>query len=74
MAAAAASTKRDRTLPLYSRRQVEALIADGRFIIIVEGEVLKCDAWMPFHPGGDTAIRHMVGNSDCFMLGRDALF
>ena len=47
--------------PVYSRRQIEDLIANGRNIIIVDGKVLKCDAWMPYHPGGDKAIRHMVG-------------
>ena len=46
---------------LYSRRQVEGLIADGRTIIIVDRRVLKVDAWLKFHPGGDKAIMHMVG-------------
>jgi hypothetical protein len=46
---------------LYSRRQIEGLIADGRTIIIVDNKVLKVDAWMKFHPGGDIAIKHMVG-------------
>ena len=46
---------------LYSRRQVEGLIADGRTIIIVDQKVLKVDAWLKYHPGGDKAIMHMVG-------------
>jgi delta8-fatty-acid desaturase len=46
---------------LYSRRQVEGLIADGRTIIIVDQKVLKVDAWLKYHPGGDRAIMHMVG-------------
>jgi sphingolipid 8-(E)-desaturase len=46
---------------IYSRREVEDLIANGRFIVIMDGYVVKCDAWIPFHPGGDKAIRHMVG-------------
>ena len=46
---------------VYSRRQIEGLIADGRKILIVEGRVLKVDAWLPYHPGGDKAIKHMVG-------------
>jgi sphingolipid 8-(E)-desaturase len=46
---------------LYSRRQVEGLIADGRTIILVDQKVLKVDAWLKFHPGGDKAIMHMVG-------------
>ena len=44
-----------------SRRQVEGMIADGRTIIIVDGRVLKADAWLKYHPGGDKAIMHMVG-------------
>jgi delta8-fatty-acid desaturase len=46
---------------LYSRRQVEGLVAEGRTIIIVDQKVLKVDAWLKFHPGGDKAIMHMVG-------------
>lgn len=37
------------------------MIADGRHILIVEGKVLGVDAWMPYHPGGDKSIKHMVG-------------
>ena len=46
---------------ILSRRQIEGLIADGRTIIIVDGKVLKVDAWLKYHPGGDKAIMHMVG-------------
>ena len=46
---------------LLSRRQIETLIAEGRSIIIKDGKVLKVDAWLPYHPGGDKAIMHMVG-------------
>lgn len=52
------TSRRDKVL---SRREIEGLIADGRSVIIVEGKVLKVDAWMPFHPGGDIAIKHMIG-------------
>lgn len=44
-----------------SRSQVESMIAEGRTMIIVNGKVLKLDAWLPYHPGGDKAIMHMVG-------------
>lgn len=44
-----------------SRRQIEGLIAEGRAIFILNQEVIKADAWMPYHPGGDIAIRHMIG-------------
>lgn len=52
------STKKEK---VFSRRQIEGLIADGRKIIIFDGRVIKADAWAPFHPGGDKAILHMVG-------------
>lgn len=44
-----------------SRREVEVQIASGRSIVIVDNKVLKVDAWLPYHPGGDKAIRHMIG-------------
>ena len=37
------------------------MIADGRSVIIVDGKVLKVDAWLKYHPGGDIAIKHMIG-------------
>lgn len=46
---------------VYTRRQVESMIAEGRTIIIVDGKILKVDAWLTYHPGGDKAIKHMVG-------------
>lgn len=46
---------------ILTRRQIEGLIADGRSIIVVENKVLKADAWLKYHPGGDKAIMHMVG-------------
>ena len=54
-----AQTKRKAMV--YSRREIEALIAAGRSIVIVDNKVLKVDAWMPYHPGGEKAIQHMVG-------------
>jgi hypothetical protein len=50
-----------RTEALLSRREVEGLIAEGKSIIIVDQKVLKVDPWMKYHPGGDKAIRHMIG-------------
>ena len=46
---------------LWSRRDIEGLIADGSKIIILDNQVIKADAWLPFHPGGDKAILHMIG-------------
>ncbi len=57
--ASAKSTPRTETD--LSRRVVEGLIADGRSIIILNQRVLKVDAWLKYHPGGDKAIMHMIG-------------
>ena len=46
---------------ILTRRQIEGMIADGRTVIIVDGKVLKVDAWLRYHPGGEKAIMHMVG-------------
>lgn len=46
---------------LYSRREIEGLIAEGRKIIILDQKVIKVDAWIDYHPGGHLAILHMVG-------------
>lgn len=50
-----------RQYPVMTTREVEQLIADGRTIVILDQHVLKVDAWMKYHPGGDKAIQHMVG-------------
>lgn len=50
-----------REYTILSRRKIEGLIADGRTIIVVDGKVLRVDAWLRYHPGGDKAIMHMVG-------------
>ncbi|GAB7360949.1 hypothetical protein MBLNU230_g0932t1 [Neophaeotheca triangularis] len=55
---AGSSRLKDRIL---SRHDIENLIADGRKVVIVDDKVLKVDAWLPYHPGGDKAILHMVG-------------
>ncbi|KAK3187053.1 hypothetical protein K4F52_004219 [Lecanicillium sp. MT-2017a] len=59
--AAAASATASRKSRVWSRREIEGLIADGRKIIILRDQVLKVDAWIPYHPGGDKSILHMVG-------------
>ncbi|KAH7119160.1 fatty acid desaturase [Dendryphion nanum] len=46
---------------IITRREIEALIASGRAIVIVDNKVLKLDAWLPYHPGSQKAIQHMVG-------------
>ncbi|KAF3032689.1 hypothetical protein E8E11_001596 [Didymella keratinophila] len=46
---------------IFSRREIEGQIANGRAIVIVDSKVLNVGAWMPYHPGGDKAMRHMIG-------------
>ena len=46
---------------ILSRRYIEGLIAEGKHVFIFDDRVLKVDAWIRFHPGGDKAIQHMVG-------------
>jgi len=55
---ASTTSRKDR---IYSRREIESLISDGRKILILDGQVIKADAWLPYHPGGDKAILHLVG-------------
>ena len=56
-----ASKTKFKTLPVMTRDEIEGLIADGRQVIIFDQHVLKVDAWLQYHPGGDKAILHMVG-------------
>lgn len=51
----------ERELKLLSRGDIEAQIAEGRHIFILNGKAIKADAWLPYHPGGPKAIEHMVG-------------
>jgi sphingolipid 8-(E)-desaturase len=46
---------------VWSRREIEGLLAEGGKIIILDGQVVRADAWLPYHPGGDKSILHMVG-------------
>lgn len=55
------TSPRSRKDAILSRQEIERQIADGKHIVIFDGRVLKVDAWLKFHPGGDKAIKHMVG-------------
>lgn len=68
------ATQTDRKSKVLSRRDIEAQIANGRSIVIVDNAVLKLDAWLPYHPGGDKAIRHMVGRDATDEVTRYVLF
>ena len=58
---AAAEVRANQKNRILNRRQIESLIAASHSIVIVDDKVLKVDSWLPFHPGGDKAIQHMVG-------------
>jgi sphingolipid 8-(E)-desaturase len=51
----------EREIRKLSPRQVEDLIAHGHAVVIYHQDVLKLDAWIKYHPGGDKAIHHMIG-------------
>ena len=55
------TTQTSRKEALLSRRYIEGLIAEDKHVIIYEGRVLKADAFLKFHPGGEKPIKHMVG-------------
>ncbi|WPH03952.1 hypothetical protein R9X50_00683500 [Acrodontium crateriforme] len=46
---------------IFSRSDIEALIAAGDLIIIANQDVLRLNAWQHRHPGGKLVIHHMVG-------------
>jgi hypothetical protein len=46
---------------LLSSRKIEGLIANGKYIFILDNKVIKADAWLNYHPGGLKAIQHMIG-------------
>lgn len=46
---------------LFTRRQVEGMIAEGKAIVIIDDMLLRLDPWLHLHPGGERAILHMVG-------------
>ncbi|KAF7947270.1 uncharacterized protein EAE97_004519 [Botrytis byssoidea] len=45
---------------LISRPEIKSLIAKDHKIFILNNCVIKADAWLPFHPGGEKSILHMV--------------
>lgn len=46
---------------LMSRGDVEDLIARGNVITIFQDKVIKMNAWLPRHPGGELLVRHFIG-------------
>ena len=48
-------------LRILSRSTIHQLIAKGQLIVIANKRVLRLDAWLNRHPGGEKTILHMVG-------------
>lgn len=47
---------------IYSRLEIEQLIAAGQTIIIYQSDVLRLsNGWKERHPGGKLVLDHMVG-------------
>ncbi|KAH8650941.1 fatty acid desaturas-like protein [Tricladium varicosporioides] len=46
---------------LLSPSDVETLVENGHMIVILGKLVLKLDAWIHYHPGGEKSIQHLVG-------------
>lgn len=46
---------------VYTRNDIEALIAKGQHVFIHDKKVIRADVWLPFHPGGPLAVKHMIG-------------
>jgi delta8-fatty-acid desaturase len=47
---------------IYTRRQIENLIAAGQTIIIFQNSVLRLNnGWKERHPGGKLVLDHMIG-------------
>lgn len=55
------AASKQRVYPVLSRREIEGMIAEGKHVMIFDQYVLRVDPWLPYHPGGDKAIKHMVG-------------
>ncbi|OAA47959.1 delta 8-(E)-sphingolipid desaturase [Cordyceps fumosorosea ARSEF 2679] len=46
---------------ILSRTAIEAMVANGDAVVIFQDYVLRLNSWLSIHPGGDLAIRHMIG-------------
>ncbi|KAI5358782.1 Putative cytochrome b5-like heme/steroid binding domain, fatty acid desaturase [Septoria linicola] len=46
---------------VFTRQEIDGLIAAGDTLIIADSHVLRLNAWQDLHPGGRLVIQHMVG-------------
>lgn len=49
------------TPKIYTRNDIEGLIAAGGIIVVHQDHVLRLNHWLDKHPGGRLVIQHMVG-------------
>lgn len=48
---------------IFTRREIEGLIANGDTLVLYQNTVLRLNAWQHIHPGGRLVIQHMVGRN-----------
>lgn len=48
-------------MKVLPRSSIIDLINNGKVIIIYNNNVLNLTPWLPYHPGGDKAVLHMIG-------------
>jgi len=46
---------------VFTRREIEGLIAAGDALVITQNDVLRLNGWQDKHPGGRLVVQHMVG-------------
>lgn len=46
---------------IFTRREIESLIATGNTIVIFDGHVLRLNGWGDRHPGGNLVFKHTTG-------------
>src|ERR1043165_2717360 len=44
-----------------SQKEFEKRVQSGQILIIYNDKVYKLNKWIKYHPGGELAIRHMIG-------------
>ena len=57
----AAEMMEKRQSRVFTRQEIEGLIAAGDTLVIADSHVLRLNAWQDIHPGGRLVIQHMVG-------------
>ncbi|OLY85215.1 Delta(8)-fatty-acid desaturase [Smittium mucronatum] len=51
----------NKVLPTYTKNEIRERIMAGEYLIVIDGYVLKINALLKSHPGGELALYHAVG-------------